>query len=41
VILGTSDHQSNKLMVANNWQTMTSYWCSIVTLGLGVTIVEL
>jgi len=32
--------QKHETKRVSNWQCMTSYWCSIATLGLGGTVVE-
>jgi len=38
---GDFQYHISKQMVAYNWQGMTSYECSTVTLGLGGNVVEL
>jgi len=38
---GTFGHLRNTPTVALDWQGVTSYWCSIMTLGLRETAVEL
>ena len=40
MILGTSGHWSSTLTVPVDLQRMTSYWCLIVSLSLGSTVVE-